>query len=316
MRTNLLALGLSLITAAGLNAGPLAREQVDGASKWLLHLDLENLRATKIGEFLGKQVLDKKLSKPAADLKSQFGFDLDWRRISSITAYGTDFQGPNEPRGVLLIQTDLEVRKALDGLIEKLAAAGAGDQCPVKKLQGDPQATYAIHSQVFFGFEAGKPIIVSKSREFLDHARAVLSGERPSLKTSQSFSSFPAFTNGFFFLAAAQGFSEATQLPPQAKVLQMAEALRLALGESGDNLALNLMLKAKDPEVSQKIQQVLQGVTALVALGQVENQDLQELVKSIQVGASENMVSLKIQYPIASAIQKIKQNKDFTSEDN
>ena len=54
----------------------------------------------------------------------------------------------------------------------------------------------------------------------------------------------------------------------------------------------------------------------MVVLGQVENQDLQELVKSIQVGASENMVSLKIQYPIASAIQKIKQNKDFTSEDN
>ena len=45
-------------------------------------------------------------------------------KISSITAYGTDYQRHPDANGVLVIKTDLDVTKALDGLIEKICSEG------------------------------------------------------------------------------------------------------------------------------------------------------------------------------------------------
>ncbi len=87
----------------------------------------------------------------------------------------------------------------------------------------------------------------------------------------------------------------------------MAEGARIVLGEKGEQLFLNLALKAKEADVVRQIAQVLEGIKAVVALGQSENKDLLELVQSIKVASTEKMVTVNLEYPLAKVMGKIEE---------
>src|SRR5579863_7552381 len=69
-------------------ATPLKKEQVDADAKWVVHLDVDKLRSTAVGDYILKKVLDAKLT----EMTRQFDFDLDWSKVNALTAYGTGVQ--------------------------------------------------------------------------------------------------------------------------------------------------------------------------------------------------------------------------------
>src|SRR5438045_962599 len=91
---------LTLILPLALSsvASPLQKEHVAADAKWLVHLDVDKLRSTAVGDYVINQVLGPKLG----DLTRQFDFDLDWTKIRSLTAYGTGTQSESRFDGVLL----------------------------------------------------------------------------------------------------------------------------------------------------------------------------------------------------------------------
>jgi hypothetical protein len=296
-------------------AGPLEKENVSADAKWLLHWDVEGFRKTEVGDYFGREVLDKKLAKGREDLKTHVGFDFDWRKVRSLTAYGTSYDPHPEGKGVLVVQSDMDVEKGFEGAITKLAEMGVGDGGPVRRIEPGPRALYGINDDVFFATQPGKPVLISKSREELRRAREVLEGKRDTFKTSHTLAGFPSLPEHFFLLAGAEGFNELAPIAPKAQVLKLAEGLRLTLGEAKNQLALNLSLKAKTEEVTQQIQQVVQGLIALVALGQVENPDLQQLVQSAKVSTHEKLVTVDLRYPVDKAIAKIAEGERRSGED-
>src|ERR1041384_7526489 len=155
-----------ILTAAPAPASPLQKEQVAADAKWLLHVDLEQFRASKIGSYVTKEILEAKLTKPKEDLKRELNFDLDVNKISSITAYGTDYQRHPDANGVLVIKTDLDVTKALDGLIEKFAKEAGEGAGPVKRDKRGSATTYSFHNEEgFVSVQPGKLVVLGKSRE-------------------------------------------------------------------------------------------------------------------------------------------------------
>ncbi len=299
------ALIAGLAFSASTVAGSLHKEAVSADAKWLIHLDVDAFRMTQLGMFVGKQILDPKLAKPKADLKEQANFDFDWRRITSLTAYGTEFQP--QPKGVLLLTTDMNVQAALDAVLAKQALGGA--EGPIKRLESAPLPLYALNNDLFMALQPGKPVVISKSREEALKARAVLAGQSPNLLASRAFTEFPPPPKAFFFLTAAEGFNEVAPIPASARVLKMADSLRLVLGESGDQVFVNLALKAKTPEVSQQIQQVIQGMLALLALSQVDNPDLNQFAQSTKVTVSDKMVTVDLHFPVAKTVKKIEEDE-------
>jgi hypothetical protein len=305
-----------ILTTAPAPASPLQKEQVAADAKWLLHVDLEQFRASKIGSYFAKEILEAKLTKPKEDLKRELNFDLDVNKISSITAYGTDYQRNPDANGVLVIKTDLDVTKALDGLIEKFtkeAGEGAG---PVKREKRGSATTYSFHNEEgFVSVHPGKLVVLGKSREAVEKAEAVLSGKSANLSTGKAFSGFPETPKAFFFLAIAEGFNEDAPLPPQAKVLKMTEGARLILGENAANLFLNLALKAKSSEVMTQMQQVIQGTVALASLSQQENPDLMQLAQSVKVSGDDKMVTVGVEFPVEKAIRLLGEKKAKSRDD-
>lgn len=68
---------------------------------------------------------------------------------------------------------------------------------------------------------------------------------------------------------------------------------------------MSLALKAKTPEVVTQMQQVIQGLIAMASLGQPEDKDLAKLVQGIKVGATEKVVSVRVEYPVEKVIEKL-----------
>lgn len=300
LNTFLLAAG---ITFTGL-AGPLQKTHVAADAKWVIHLDVEALLETRIGKMLAREVIDPKLAKPTADLKQHLGIDFDWRRIRSVTLYGSDFSASRNFRGVVLVDTDMDLAHAFEAAQKKLAEVGGLKDGSLERSEEGPSVLYSLKKELYVATQKGAPVIVGKGREAVLKAREVLTGESPNLSKA-AFGKFCEVGNGFFFIAAAEGFSEAAPVPPQARVLRMADGLRVVLGEKGDQVTANLALSAKAADTARQIHQVLQGMVALVALSQTENPDLQSLVGGAHVGLDNQTVTVDISLPVAKISQKI-----------
>ena len=135
---------LTLILPLALTSvgSPLQKAQVAADAKWLVHLDVDKLRSTAVGDYVISQVLDAKLG----GLTRQFDFDLDWKKVHSLTAYGTGYQSESSFNGVLLIETELDLQKGLDAAIEKTSQENNHKPASIQKTQeGDGGARVCWH---------------------------------------------------------------------------------------------------------------------------------------------------------------------------
>jgi len=209
----------------------------------------------------------------------------------------------SKANGVLLFSGEEDVQRIVEGFLAAQILQNTNG--PIQKLQQEPFAIYSLHDQIFLAPRVGGQIVVSKSRQQLEEVKEFLAGRAKGANRGEAFPGFAHVPNTFFFLAAAEGFNENPAIPPQAKILKMADAARIVLGEKGESIFLNLALKAKDPEIIQQIGQVLEGMKALVALGQSENKELLELVQSTKVATADKTVTVNIEYPISKVMSKL-----------
>ena len=281
-------------------------------AKWLVHVDMDALRDSKVGNILIKDKLAAQIAQLKTDMK--IDVELILQKLHSITAFGTDFQVGPEANGVLVLNGGEELRTIAEGLLA--AQILQNPDGPVKKLQEEPFPIYSVHQQIFVSPGLAGHVVASKSRAQLESLRVTLSGKAKTGGPNEAFSGYAKVANSFFFLAVAEGFNENTALPPQAKILKMAEGARLVLGEKGELIFLNLALKAKEAEVVRQIAQVLEGIKAVVALGQSENKELLELVQSINVASTEKMVTVNLEYPLAKVMDKIDELSKHAGKDS
>src|SRR3954468_5654997 len=293
-------------------AGPLHKEQVGADVKWLVHLDVDSFLASKVGQFVTQEFLEKKLAGQTAELNKKFGINLDWRQIHGLTAYGSEYKMRGEPSGVLIIHSDLAVADMIEAIMAVLDAQGLPDN-PVKKIEKQPFPIYSLKDELFGAPLKGGLLVLSRSKDDLQAACKVVVGTSANLSSAKTFSAFPESPKGFIVMVVAEGFTDAP-LPPQAKILKNAEGAQIVAGEQADKLFLQLSLSAKDTEAATQIQQVLQGLLALGALAQSENKDLQELTQAIKISSSEKVVTAKVELPVTTVLDHVAAQEKKTKE--
>ena len=287
----------------GAHAEPLNKAAVAEDAKWILHLDLEAFRGTQLGKYFMGEVVEPKV----AEVKQQgMNFEIHPRNIQSITAYGPKFG--NDKEGALLIKTSADTKKDIDALSGLLALDG-NDATEVARSQDEPYALYQVNRDFFVAPNVEGHLVLAKSKEQIDRAREVLTGGRANLAGGKAFAGFPAVENTFFFLGVAEGFNEQAQVPPQAQVLKETDGGRLVVGEQGENLFVNLVFRGKSPESTTKIQQVLQGIVALVSMTQ-NNPEITALASGTKIATEKDNVTVSLNIPVRQAIDKIKERED------
>lgn len=293
-------------------AGPLHKEQVGADVKWLVHLDVDSFLASKVGEYVMEEFVEKKLTKQTADLKKQFGINLDWHQIHGLTAYGSEYKMRGEPSGALIIHSDLAVADMIEAIMAVLdAQSPAGN--PLKKIEKQPFPIYSLKDELFGAPMKGGLLVLSRSKEDLQAACKVVAGTSGNMGSAKTFGTLPEAPKGFIVMGVAEGFTDAP-LPPQAKILKNAEGAQIVAGEQADKLFLQVSLSAKDSEAATQIQQVLQGLLALGALAQDNNKDLQELTQAIKISNNEKVVTARVELPVATVLDRVAAQEKKTKE--
>ena len=148
-----------LVFVTTTRAVPLQRGLVPLEAKWLVHLDVDNFRDSKLGGIVINDLLGPHLAQLKTDMKVDGQLIL--QKLHSVTAFGTDFQAHPEANGVLVLSGDEEMQKIVEGFIA--AQILQNPDGPIKKLQQDPFVLYSIHDQVFVSPALAGQIVVSKS---------------------------------------------------------------------------------------------------------------------------------------------------------
>ena len=278
-----LPLFLSILNPAV--AGSIPREEISADAKWLIQLDAAQFRATKVGGFITTEMLER--NQPAVQkLNTKFKLNIDVNKIvEGITLYGTDYDSPQD-HAVLLIRASPDFEKIAVGFLAGMALAGTNAPVRVTQTQQGALAFYDIQDAAYCAILPGRVIAIGRSREVTEQA---------------AIGGFGDMKEAFFFLGVAQGFNLGNNLPPQAKLLQAADAGRIALGENANLLFLNLALRSKSPEVVTQMQQAVQGLIAIGSLSQPQ---------SIKVSTDANVVNISVDYPVDRAIDQLTKVRD------
>ena len=294
-------------------AGAIPKEEISADAKWLIHLEAAQFRASKVGAFVTTELLEKKLRQPVQQINSKFKLDLDVNKvldgINSITIYGTDYNSMQD-HSVPLIRAGPDLEKILVGFLAGMALAGTNAPLQVTQTQAGRLAFYAIQDTAYCAVLPGKVIAIGRTRQITENAAKVLDGKAPGLASGAAFGGFGDMKEAFFFMGVAEGFNLGKGLPQQAKLLQVADAGRIVLGEDANLLFLNLALRGKTPEVVTQMQQVMQGIIAIGSLGQPQDKDVAHLLQSIKVSADDKIVSVRVDYPVDRAIEIMTQARN------
>ncbi len=307
MRTlfaTILAIASIALVAPVTNAGPLDELRVTSDTKWLVHLDFDSFRHTQVGDFVNETLLGEHRDKIRSDFKRDFNFDLDWDKIKSITAFGSDYQIKPDQAGLMLIRTEPELQANFHQLLESKVDAGFGP-LKIQPIKSEVEHLYAIAGELYIAVEPQGLFLLGKSRKQVETAKSVLAASSTPVQETEAFADYAELPNSMIFLAVADAFGEFNGLPAEARVLQLSKGGRLALCETDEDILLQLELKTKDKKTSRQIHSIVQGLLTLAMLGS-EDERLTELAEAINVSSGDAIVTLKLELPIERALGTLK----------
>jgi hypothetical protein len=284
-------------------SAPLDQHKVARDAKWVLHLDMDAFRQSRVGTYVVNQLLEPKLE--AAEHSRKLNLSLSLTNISSLTAYGLNYE--KNGAGVLLMESSADVKSDLDGLVA-LSSLSTESGKKVEILPGEPCLIYSLNGDLYVAPNVAHTTILAKSREQILRAREVLTGGKESLALNTAFHNYPDCTNHCFFVAMAEGFNQIAPIPPQAQVLKEARGGRVRVGERGDNLFFDLAFKGKNAESCTNISQILQGLVALVRITQPDK-DAAEIANSAHISIEDRNVNVRFEFPVSKAISRIQEKE-------
>src|SRR3954469_20549226 len=120
-------------------ADGLKQNLVPANSRWVLHLDAEAFRKSRIGAMIVEDKAESKVRKLKED--SKLDLDFSFSKITAITAFGP-IVGEHKD-GVLLIQTTADVRGDFEKLIGFKEQLGNGEP-PISRISANGVEIYKL----------------------------------------------------------------------------------------------------------------------------------------------------------------------------
>ncbi len=234
--------------------------------------------------------------------------------VGSMTAYGANVTLDEKALdGVLVIQGTPDLRKIAEGLLVQATVTHPGNLIELKDFSFPAYALMekkgAQSQRLFIAFPPEPVILISKSKPQIIKARDVFRGEAASVaKTPDSaLGRLLRDSKGAYFFGGSM-VPSGNLFPgnaPQARILQLASSGALALGENGPNTFAHGALVARSEEMAVKLTKILQGLAAMLSLGESNDKQLAEFLNSVAVTKKDDTVTLDLSYPSARILQMV-----------
>jgi len=289
--------------ASIVSAGPLQRADVPAETAWILHVDVDRLRPTAVGQYLVAEMDKPEAQANFAAFQSMLNFDPR-KQLHGLTLYGT---GASPETGVLLVYGDFDPDR-LASMVQ-----GAHD------YQSTPHGKHVIHNWIddkkkpvngvkprVYGAVQGTHIVVLAQQEKrVADALDALDHTTRSLADGNLFPQLGAGGNTSIIQAAARKL-DIPDSAPQAAVLRLAKGAVLQVGEAeGGQAKATLNLEASDAEVAQLMASVGHGLVALLKL-QRDNPGSQKLAEGLSVRQDGAHVIVTLAMPTGGVVDLMK----------
>ncbi|HKK32155.1 MAG TPA: hypothetical protein VJ934_01135 [Desulfomicrobiaceae bacterium] len=311
MRKKLITLMVPILAAATLSptlsASGVDEQFVPSDVEWFLHIDVDTLRQSQAGSALIRelQAVNPLRNNPEIPIDPT----LIINGLRGLSAFGSipDLASGEIPNdSVLVIEGTEELMQVMRGLI-----AGIQLEKPemLATLELEGQAIYQLQGESISGlFLQDSRIVIGQTPGALVSFLEVASGHQDHLILKTRFPSFKVgMESGFFVGAVIEGVTGMENLPAQARILQLTQAVSVQLGEWDEYLKLEAGLKTDDPMTARQVKDILQGIIALTAITQTGLPEVSSLIQSARVNLEDTTVALELAYPVASALGWIKQ---------
>ncbi|NDV61420.1 hypothetical protein G0Q06_03050 [Puniceicoccales bacterium CK1056] len=284
-----------------LYAGGVNENQIPENVEWLVHIDADQLRATRSGALLIEELIA--ISEANMGPEVPINPVLAINGIRSLTAFGTmpDFEsGAGPVDGVLVLEGTEELMQVFRGLV-----SGMELEKPeaIERVQVGDNSILKLKGEDFSGiFLEDSRIAIGKSQVALENYLSVEGGEQAHLSLEERFTTNKlGEDSGIYVGAFIEGLNGLQQLPAQARILQLTKQVSLQLGESGDLLQLFVSLGTDSIKTATQVHDVLQGMIALMSITQSGNPDLAALIQSAKALREDANVHLQLAYPVEAA---------------
>jgi len=294
-----LSVACLLAAASALNAAPLKRGDIPADPTWVLHLDMDNLKATTIGGFLNEQISAKpEAQAKLAAFQAIVGFDLQ-KQLHGITLYGTSSK-PED--GVLIVYSDFDAERLLI-----LARAADG-------YKAEDYNKHVIHhwidrmkpakdgaTNLTYATIAGSRVLFSQKRETMTTAIDAIDGKK-NLAATQNF---PLLGVNSGMIQAAARHLDLPESDPNAAMFRLSQTIGMELTESDHVMKMGMSFRAKDSETGKRLADIGRGLVAL-GLIQDKNAGLTKLANATTIKQDGAEVDVSLSVPAADLIAFLK----------
>lgn len=319
MKTTLLKIAAFGSPLLALAAVPLRAEfdpaVVPADAQWVFYLDVNGLRDSAFGAELMGMIPEVDLD--SKDLPVKVNVPKLIESIGSATAYGSKFtDNRKDMDGALVVRGTEDLRKIVQGLLlASVGADGPQGELKVRELNDVGHEAFLVHDEVIVALPPGNAILVSKSKESLAAAHALLASDKGSLARARNAVLAPLLPKGMqpWILAASVVPRDSELMPesgPQARILQMASAASVAIGHKGDMTTARIQIDATSSEMADKLVKILQGFTAMLSFTETNDAALAAFLQSVTVEKTPSGALLNLAYPTERLVQMMKTLRD------
>ena len=272
---------LALSVAAG-QAAKIDKANISKDTKFVVHLDLDAFRASKIGITLLEKIREDEGREKLDALVEIIGFD-PLTAIHGATMFGNG----EEDNGILVVKhkadnTKLLAFMKLDEHYRKTEHGkheihGAGDR-------GDGKRGYV-------SFVNATTAVLAASRELAAEGIDLVNGKGAAKQIPSSLVSADKKAKNVFLVAYANGEDLKEHIDNET-VNQMAKRVAFVMGESDEKFILSMSVDALDADAAENMETMVNGLIGFAKLSQDENPEVKDILKGLKVTRNEANVSV------------------------
>lgn len=311
MITSIAPLVASALIAVGPTTGGTFNEDwVAADAKWFVHVDVNSLLSSKLGEFALQHAEDFDIDlSDIHNIKDELGID-PLTDFTAVTVYGG-----NEPEDDAVII--IEMNDKIDNLVQMLVTHE-------ESYLAIETGHYTLHSwddggESMFGFVEDGPgpddRVVTLAHDMATMVRAlrVMDDDAPSIADEKgSVLRTRPGKNSFFFAAALNlphlmGHED----DPASQIIKRARRLSLDVGETDKATYATATLTARNAEEAGNIMDVINGITALGRMladtEEVKQLPIDDLLNALKFKLDDSSVSITVKGDPAVLLKSIHQ---------
>lgn len=313
------ALAMSILLFVGSQANAQNSINVPSDSKFVMQIDLQALKASKIGSSLfemarkaamdeiGKKVDAKDVS--ADKIKEVLGMD-PFEEIQGIVICASEYENPEKS---LLGMVRLKKNTGnIEGLLLAIPGYAKSEHRKYEIHSASPGDDKKIYGAIHKSMAGNNTLVIGANR---DSVTGLLDSLDAKNAESKSLKSVDLFTDRKV-LAHVQLMELPTEKlgkGPQANIAALLSSLSISVLEEDDELEVRGAMQTGNEKKAEQIRQSIQGLGAMVelfALMDTQDDDVKNVlkfIKKIKVVQDGTSVSVKVRVPSAEIAEMIKQ---------